>query len=49
MNLEREKGTETEQINLGNHAISSGTYIVSITLETGEKILTKSVKVQLVK
>ncbi len=47
--LEKEKGTQTEQINLGNHAVSSGTYIVNITLETGEKTLNKSVKVQLIK
>ncbi len=47
--LEKEKGTQTEQINLGNHAVSSGTYIVNLTLETGEKTLTKSVKVQLIK
>lgn len=47
--LQKEKGTQTEQINLGNHAVSSGTYIVNITLKTGEKTLAKSVKVQLIK
>ncbi len=43
------KGTQTEQINLGNHAVVSGTYIVYLTLDSGEKTLTKSVKVQLIK
>ncbi len=46
---QKEKGTQTEQINLGNHAVSSGTYIVNLSLEVGEKTLTKSVKVQLIK
>ncbi|GAB1443710.1 hypothetical protein MASR2M39_25520 [Ignavibacteriales bacterium] len=45
----REKGTQTEQINLGNHAVSSGTYIFHFTLKTGEKALTQSVKVQLIR
>ncbi|GJQ31170.1 MAG: hypothetical protein HBSAPP04_00090 [Ignavibacteriaceae bacterium] len=46
---QREKGNETEQINLGNHTFSSGIYILSFTLETGEKTLTKNVKLQLTK
>jgi len=45
----REKGTQTEQINLGNHAVSSGTYIFHFTFKTGEKALTQSVKVQLIR
>jgi hypothetical protein len=46
---QKEKGTQTEQINLGNHAVSSGTYIVNLSLDASEKTLTKSVKVQLIK
>ncbi|MBK8662509.1 MAG: T9SS type A sorting domain-containing protein [Ignavibacteriales bacterium] len=46
---QKEKGTQTEQINLGNHAVSSGTYIFHFTRKTGEKTLIKSVKVQLIK
>jgi hypothetical protein len=46
---QKEKGTQTEQINLKNHTVSSGTYIVSLTYDTGEETLTKSVKVQLIK
>ena len=47
--LQKEKGTQTEQINLGNHAVSSGTYIFHFTFITGEKALTQSVKVQLIR
>jgi hypothetical protein len=47
--LEKEKGSQTEQIDIGKHAVSSGTYIVNLTSGTGEKTLTKSVKVQLIK
>ena len=46
---QKEKGNQTEQINLGKHAVSSGSYIVNLSLKTGEKTLTKSVKVQLIK
>jgi hypothetical protein len=46
---QKEKGTQTEQINLGNLAVSSGTYILNLSLEAGEKTLTQSVKVQLIK
>jgi hypothetical protein len=46
---QKEKGTQTELINLKNHAVSSGTYIVNLTYDTGEETLTNSVKVQLIK
>jgi hypothetical protein len=46
---EKEKGTQTEKINLQTFAGTSGIYIIHFIFETGEKTLTKSVKVQLIK
>lgn len=44
-----EKGVYTKELNIQNFAVTSGIYIFHFTLETGEKTLTKSVKVQLIK
>ena len=46
---QEEKGTHTKELNIQNIAVTSGIYIFHFTLETGEKTLTKSVKVQLIK
>jgi hypothetical protein len=46
---QEEKGAYTKELNIQNFAATSGIYIFHFTLETGEKTLTKSVKVQLIK
>ena len=46
---QEEKGTHTKELNIQNIAATSGIYIFHCTLKTGEKTLTKSVKVQLIK
>ncbi|MBK7265109.1 MAG: T9SS type A sorting domain-containing protein [Ignavibacteriales bacterium] len=47
--IQEEKGTHTKELNIQNFAATSGIYIFHFTLETGEKTLIKSVKVQLIK
>ncbi len=46
---QEEKGSHTKELNIENLAVTSGIYIFHFTLKTGEKTLTKSVKVQLIK
>ena len=46
---QEEKGAHTKELNIQNFAATSGVYIFHFTLKTGEKTLTKSVKVQLIK
>ena len=46
---QEEKGSHTKELNFENLAVTSGIYIFHFTLETGEKTLTKSVKVQLIR
>ncbi|GAB1441958.1 hypothetical protein MASR2M39_07930 [Ignavibacteriales bacterium] len=46
---QEEKGSHSKELNIQNIAATSGIYIFHFTLETGEKTLTKSVKVQLIK
>ena len=46
---QEEKGSHTKELNIENLAATSGIYIFHFTLETGEKTLIKSVKVQLIK
>jgi hypothetical protein len=46
---QEEKGVNIKELNIQNFAVTSGIYIFHFTLETGEKTLTKSVKVQLIK
>jgi hypothetical protein len=46
---QEEKGVYTKELNIQTFAVTSGIYIFHFTLETGEKTLTKSVKVQLIK
>jgi len=46
---QEEKGTHTKELNIENFTVTSGIYIFHLTLESGEKTLTKSVKVQLIK
>ncbi len=46
---QEEKGVFTKELNIHNFAVTSGIYIFHFTLATGEKTLTKSVKVQLIK
>lgn len=46
---QEEKGSHTKELNIENLAVTSGIYIFHFTLETGEKTLTKSVKVQLIR
>jgi hypothetical protein len=46
---QEEKGSHTKELNIQNYAVTSGIYIFHFTLDTGEKTLTKSVKVQLIK
>ncbi|MBP9123564.1 MAG: T9SS type A sorting domain-containing protein [Ignavibacteriaceae bacterium] len=46
---QEEKGSHTKELNIQNYAVTSGIYIFHFTLKTGEKTLTKSVKVQLIK
>ena len=47
--IQEEKGAQTKELNIQNFAGTSGIYIFHFTLKTGEKTLTKSVKVQLIK
>ena len=46
---QEEKGSHTKELNIQNLALTSGIYIFHFSLKTGEKTLTKSVKVQLIK
>jgi len=46
---QEEKGSHTKELNIQNLAGTSGIYIFHFTLKTGEKTLTKSDKVQLIK
>ena len=46
---QEEKGSHTKELNIQNFAATTGTYIFHFTLKTGEKTLTKSVKVQFIK
>ncbi|GMU89184.1 MAG: hypothetical protein AMXMBFR49_13920 [Chlorobiota bacterium] len=46
---QEEKGSHTKELNIQNLALTSGVYIFHFTLITGEKTLTKSVKVQLIR
>ncbi len=46
---QEEKGSHTKELNIENLAVTSGIYIFHFTLKTGEKTLTKSVKVQLIR
>jgi len=46
---QEEKGSHTKELNIQNFAATTGIYILHFTLKTGEKTLTKSVKVQLIK
>ena len=46
---QEEKGSHSKELNIQNFAATSGIYIFHFTLKTGEKTLTKSVKVQLIK
>ncbi|GAB1347906.1 hypothetical protein MASR1M107_01170 [Ignavibacteriales bacterium] len=46
---QEEKGSHTKELNIQNIALTSGVYIFHFTLKTGEKTLTKSVKVQLIR
>lgn len=46
---QEEKGASTKELNIENLAVTSGIYIFHFTLKTGEKTLTKSAKVQLIK
>jgi hypothetical protein len=46
---QEEKGSHIKELNIENFTTTSGIYIFHFTLKTGEKTLTKSVKVQLIK
>jgi len=46
---QEEKGSHTKELNIQNLTATSGIYIFHFTLKTGDKSLTKSVKVQLIK
>ncbi|KAA0241519.1 MAG: T9SS C-terminal target domain-containing protein, partial [Chlorobiota bacterium] len=44
-----DQGSHSKELNIQNLARTSGIYIFHLTLKTGEKTVTKSVKVQLIK
>ena len=47
--LQKEKGDHTELLDLSRLTISSGVYILSLELKQGDKILSKSLKLQYMK
>ncbi len=47
--LQKEKGDHTELLDLSRLTISSGVYILTLELKQGDKILSKSLKLQYMK